>query len=133
DIEQDLRVHLLEKAELLVARTASQKTVIDVALRNAIHNFVAARTAKKRDDRRNVDLDTAPESARSKDDPGLVAADTSMDVRAAMESLDDELRPIALHLMRFTPTETQREFGLTRGKLRQHMKRIAEHFARCGL
>ena len=133
DIEQELRIRLIESKDQLVAHTASQKTVVDTALRNAIYNIIEGRTAAKRDDRRNIHIDDAPERSLVTNDSDLASLELSIDIREAITSLPEAVVPIARHLLHFTPAETQREFKLCRGKLRQQMKVIADHFVRHGI
>jgi len=133
DIEQHLRMHLIKNNKKLHARSANQKTVIDVALRNAILNLIEARVAKRRDERPNIHIDDAPTTTLARHDDALRQRTLSMDMQNAVALLPADIQATALYLMEHSPAEAQRQFNLTRGKLRHQMKLIADRFMECGL
>jgi hypothetical protein len=132
DTEGHLTLFIVENASKLVARTASQKTVIDRALTNEICNLIHHRLAKKRDGRRNIHVDDAPTDALLRSDAILEGAPGRMDLRNAIKRLPKELRRLTILLRHLTPTEAQRKLSLTRGQLRHRMELIGKHMIECG-
>jgi hypothetical protein len=131
DAEQDVKAHIFAHRAKLTARTASEKTVMDRAVRNKMLNLLDAQRAKRRDRRRDVGVEEV--SALLDNERGLDVLITRLDLSAAMVLLPDDLRQLALLLMQTSPTDAQRQLKLTRGKLRQMMLHIAQHFKNCGI
>jgi hypothetical protein len=133
DVEGHLKLFILQNAHRLVAHTAAQKTVIDQALRNEICNLVHHRAAKKRDGRRNIDVEDAPESAFVRADGALEAAPRRLDLRDAIDAMPPALGSLADLLLTVTPTEAQRRLSLTRGQLRHRMELIEKYLTARGI
>jgi hypothetical protein len=131
DAEQDVKVHILANRSQLTARTASEKTVMDRVIRNKLLNLIDAQRAQRRDRRRDISVDDAP--ALLDAETGLDVLITRMDIHTAIASLPEDLRQMATLLMQTTPTDAQRQLNVTRGKVRNMMLRIAQHFKDCGI
>ena len=132
DVEAHLTLFIFQNAPKLVARTASQKTVIDRALGNEICNLINHRLAKKRNGRRNIHVDDAPTDALLRVDQNLEGTPGRIDQRDAIKRLPKELQRLAIILRHMTPTEAQRKLTLTRGELRHRMELIGQHMIMCG-
>lgn len=133
DIAQELALNVFVNARKLVARSASQKTVLDRAMRNRISHMIDAQVAKKRDRRRDTDIDGAPPSALMDGEHEVDVLIGRLDLSAAISSMPPELRQIALALQESTPAEVARELKLTRGQLRHRMEQIEQHLRAHGL
>jgi hypothetical protein len=133
DIEQHLALQIIQNAEKLTARTASQMTVIDRALRNEIANLIEKRCAQKRDDRRDISVEEAPGSALVRNNEATDRLIDRLDVDQAITSLPAHLQRLARELRQSAPSEASRRLNLTRGQLRHQMAQIAKHFRNCGI
>lgn len=129
DIQQDLVLHLLEHGQQLIAHTAAQMTVLDLALDNAIKNIIEKRCAKKRDRRRDIPVENAPISSMvDKHDP-IAEFVMRLDIDQLITELPATLIPLAKELHSGTPRADARHvLGFTRGKLRHQIRVIAQHF-----
>ncbi len=133
DIEQHLRAHLLQGWDGYDPTRSKPSTFADRLVSRALLTFIRDRTRRKRDPRRVVAY-----VGSGHYEPTTTRRDTELwvlrlDVRLAMDKLNDVDRRFAQHLMHFGTEEAARRVGLTERKARTARARIAESFRRSGL
>jgi DNA-directed RNA polymerase specialized sigma24 family protein len=110
------------------ARTYQQRIVV-----SKIPTIIEHATAKKRDRRRELNIQDAPETVLIDPSGSAERVDTRLDVNRAVGRLPAELRAIATLFMEFNESEVVRRTGYSREKVRGMRRRIAERFREMGL
>ncbi len=153
DIEQELFLDLLTRLPRFDATRAKRTTFVDRVVNNRVATLLEARTAAKRNPARcvaSLDADANDDEGHAepvwatldqrmgrsdgrtpRDDARL--RDLRFDVGAAMSDLPEDLRDLAGHLSRQTPTEVARANGVPRRTVRDRIARIRGRFERAGL
>jgi len=131
DLTQELALAAHRAKSQFDATRGNATTFYDSVLVNKVRSIVGHARAKKRDHRcerhlRNLDgfvwrADTTP------------YLQMKLDVNAALATLPSGLRALGMRFMQYTPAEVSRKSGMTRGKLRQAARQIAEHFETAGV
>lgn len=129
DLEQELAAHVIQRMDQYVPERGSRGAFVSTVAKNRILNLIEARTAAKRDGRRNVSLDPAGVPINTSQE----GIDLKLDVRAALADLPDDLRQVALLRMEHTEREIEALLGLTRAQVRWRMRQLEQALRSAGL
>jgi RNA polymerase sigma-70 factor, ECF subfamily len=129
DLAQELSMHVVEQMPKYDPARASPQTFADRIVTNKLASIIGHRTAQKRDRRREVPADRAPEPAVADGRD----RDARLDVRQTLAGLPDDLRHVAQLLAEHTLAEVVRIAGLTRQQVRTVRHRIGQHLRSAGL
>jgi DNA-directed RNA polymerase specialized sigma24 family protein len=131
DLQQELALAVVTKSHRFNPTRSGPSTFYShVASRTAI-DLCRAASAGKRDWRRRgggADPGSVPAP-----EPEQALMDLRIDVRSAVASMADDLKPIAYLLMQHSRTEAARRAGLTRNQMRYRCSRIERHLRQAGV
>lgn len=133
DIEQELAMHAFRQTGKHDPARGTREKFVEKMARNKILNLIEAKTAAKRDDRRNISIDDASDYAVLDGHVAPEVIDVRLDVGAIINSMPAELRQIAMLRMDMNERDIERELGLTRAQVRTRMQHIAAYFSNTSL
>src|SRR5690606_8095170 len=96
DIEQELAMHAFQQTHRHDPNRGSRAKFIGKVATNRLINMVEARTAKKRDRRRDITIDGAPSDVLLDGHETPERLDLHLDVHAAIARMPADLQNIAL-------------------------------------
>lgn len=133
DLQQELAMHVATHMDRYDPDRGTRGAFVDRIVANKIANIVEHRTARKRDRRKDRQLDDVSEwDLRDQTQPEH-NRDLASAVHAAIGGLPDDLRPVALLLMQMGEAEVIRQTGLSRQKVRGMKRQIEQHLREMGL
>ena len=125
DIEQDLAMQVFQQTHRHQPDLGSREKFVGKVAKNSLINLIEAKTAKKRDRRRDINVDDAPSDVLLDGHDTPERLDMRLDVRAAIARMPADLREIALLRMELNEREVEAKLGLTRAQVRTRMQRLA--------
>lgn len=128
DLEQEVATHVVQRMDQYVPERGTRGAFVSTIAKNRLLNLIEARTAAKRDGRRNVSLDTAGPIDLSPED-----IDLKLDVQAALANLPEDLRQVALLRIEHSEREIEALLGLTRAQVRWRMRQLEQALRAAGL
>jgi DNA-directed RNA polymerase specialized sigma24 family protein len=127
DIAQDLAAHIFQQSPRYDPNRGSREQFVTKVTTNKLLNIVEARNAKKRDDRRNLEYDDAPDRALIDGTMNESQVDLQVEMRAMAESLAPELRQIYdLMLQGYREADIQKHLHLGRQRVRTLMQKVTD-------
>lgn len=132
DIEQVAAMHLFQKTHLHRPGRGPREKFVCKVVKNKLLNMIEAKTARKRDNRRDVSLDHV-DQAVLRDGRSSERAGVQMDVQDALKRMPDGLREIALLRIDLRPSQIEKLPGMTRGKVRWALEQIEQFLHDAGL
>ena len=134
DLEQDLATHVFQKTCLHNPNRGSRDAFVGAIAGNKLLNIVEARTAKKRDDRRNIEYAEAPARALIDGTLSQTQIDLQLEMQAMATSLPSEVREVFdLMLLGYGETDIQKLLHLSRQRARTLMRKVAQHIRESNL
>jgi len=128
DIAQDLALHVLKWTDRHTPRPGTRAALMETMARNKLLNLIHARDAKKRDDRRNIDYDNAPERMLVARALTISQTCVTLDMRDLAAALPPDLRQVYdLLLQQFSDVEIQKHLGLSRQRVRTLVLKVEDH------
>jgi DNA-directed RNA polymerase specialized sigma24 family protein len=125
DIEQEMALRVIEQSHLHDPQRGSREGFVGTTAANAYWNLHEKRTAKKRDDRRNISIDVGPSGALHDGRLTQEQIDLALDLKQAVDRMPPDLRQVYdLRLAGHSETELQGLLNLSRGQVRTLTARL---------
>lgn len=126
DLAQDLALRVIQQADRCNPARGPRDGFVGMVAHNHFLNLRAARHAEKRDDRRNVTYDEAPEHAMN-DGCSEQQVDLQIEMKALAASLSTELREVLeLMLAGHCEADLQRHLHLSRRRVRTLVEQLTQ-------
>lgn len=133
DLEQELAMHVIQQSHHYRPEVGKREAFIETVTKNKILHLIECRTARKRDNRRDVPLETIGECCLLDGDASQERIDLQIDVRNAIVRMPDDLRQFALLRQQYAEREIEKILGLTRGQVRSRVQRLERFLFDAGL
>jgi hypothetical protein len=125
DLEQDLATHVFQKTALHDPNRGSKKAFVGAIAENKLLNLIQIRTAKKRDDRQNIEYAEGP--ARTLIDGAVNQGqiDLQIEMREMARSMPRDVREVyELMLLGYREAELQSQLHFSRQRVRTLIKKV---------
>lgn len=133
DLEQELALHVIQQSHRYRPELGKREAFIETVVKHKILHLIESRTASKRDNRRDVHIETVGEFCLLDSDASQERINLQIDVRDAIARMPEELRQFALLRQKHTEREIERKLGLTRGQVRSRVQRLERFLTDAGL
>ena len=102
--------------------------------KNALLNLIEKRSAKKRDDRRNIEYDDGPEGTLADGASTQEQIDLELDLKDVVKRMSPDLQQVyELRLAGHSEAEMEDLLNLTRAGVRALIQRMEQHMKESGL
>jgi DNA-directed RNA polymerase specialized sigma24 family protein len=125
DVAQDLATHVFQQTHR--ARSGKEKRAHFVAkvVKNKALNLIEAQRAKKRDDRRNIDYEDAPDGALIDGSRNEAQVDLQLEMRELAKSLPLDQREVySLMVQGYGEADIHKHLQISRQRARTLMKKV---------
>lgn len=134
DIEQEMALHVVRQSHRHRPDLGSREGFVGKTAKNALLNLIDKRSAKKRDDRRNIEYDDGPEGALADGESTQEQIDLELDLKDVVKRMSPDLQEVyALRLAGHSEAEMQDLLTLTRARVRVLIQRMEQHLKDSGL
>jgi len=125
DLVQDLATHVFQKTSLHDPGRGSREAFVGAIAGNKLLNIVEARLAQKRDDRRNIEYDDAPDRALIDGSLTQTQIDLQLEMQEMAKSFPPDLREVyELMLLGYREAEIQKHLHLSRQRVRTLVQKV---------
>jgi RNA polymerase sigma factor (sigma-70 family) len=127
DIEQELAMKVFQEIHRQRSDRGSRAGFVGKVAKNALLNLIEKRSAKKRDDRRNIEYDDGPEGTLLDGETTPEQIDHELDVEEMKNRMPPDLRQVLeLRMAGHSDRELEDLLSLTRGKVRTLSQRLEQ-------
>lgn len=124
DLAQDLASHLFQQTHHVRGNRAG---FVARVVENKAMNLIEARRAKKRDDRRNIKYEDAPERALIDGTLNEAQIDLQLEMQALADALPPDLREVyELMVQGYLEADIQKHLHIGRQRVRTLMKKVED-------
>lgn len=125
DIEQEMALRVIEQSHLHDPQRGTREAFVAKTATNAFLGLYEKRTAKKREDRRNISIDASPTDAMHHCRSTQEQIDLVLDLKQAVDRMPPDLRQVYdLRLAGHSETDLQGLLNLSRGQVRTLTARL---------
>lgn len=133
DLAQDLAMHVVQQSHCYRPELGKREAFIETVTKNKILHLIESRTASKRDNRRDLPIETVGEFCLLDCHASQERIDLQIDVRNAIARMPDDLRQFASLRQQYGEREIEKILGLTRGQVRTRVQRLERFLLEAGL
>lgn len=132
DIEQEMALRIIEQSTRHDPERGSREGFVGRTATNAFLSLHEKRTARKREDRRNISIEAAPSGSLNDGRLTQEQIDLALDLKQAVDRMPSDLRQVYdLRLAGHSETELQGLLNLPRGQMRTLTTRLKKHLESC--
>jgi DNA-directed RNA polymerase specialized sigma24 family protein len=133
DIQQEIALHVFPRTHQHDPSRGTRGGFVNSMADNRVINILEHRTAKRRDNRRDVRIGGGQDHLVMDDATTPDRIDSQIDVQDALRALTPELRQIAVRRISESEAEIASAMGLTRAAVRHRLELIRRHLKDWGL
>lgn len=127
DIEQELAMQVFQHVHRQRPDRGSRAGFVGKVAKNALLNLIERRSAKKRDDRRNIEYDDGPEGTLLDGETTPEHIDHELDLEEVKRRMPPDLRQVLeMRMAGHSDKELESQLGLSRGKVRTLIQRLEQ-------
>lgn len=134
DIEQELAMQVFQRIDRQRPDRGPRAGFVAKVAKNALLNLIERRSAKKRDDRRNIEYGDGPEGTLIDGEMTAQQIDLELDLEDMKNRMPPDLRQVLeLRMAGHSDRELEDRLGLTRGRVRTLSRRLQQFGTEAGL
>jgi len=134
DIEQEVATQVVQQLHRHDPSRGSREGFVGKVAKNTLLNLIDKRSAKKRDDRRNIEYDDGPEGTLIDGTTTPEQIDLELDLKDVMQRMPPDLRQVLeLRMAGHSDAEMEDLLELTRARVRALIQRMEVFLREAGL
>lgn len=134
EVSQELATHVFQNTHRHDHARGSREKFVSKVVKNKLLNLIEARTAKKRDDRRNIEYDQSPEGSLIDGSATAAQIDLQLELQVLAASMPAEMCQVyELMLQQFGEADIREHLRIGRQRVRTLMRKVEDRIREANL